>query len=99
MRQLGVATLVGVIVGTVAVQLHATEVSGGEETASGWALGWHVLLVAGIVPENVTPCSQGVPCSETYFRLLGIITIPQLAWLAFFFIIALLVAAHIKARK
>ncbi len=46
MRQLGVATLVGVIVGTVAVQLHATEVSGGEETASGWALGWHVLLVA-----------------------------------------------------
>jgi disulfide bond formation protein DsbB len=67
---------------------------------TGWLIAtWHVLLVAGIVPEDVTPCSQGVPCSETYFRLLGVVTIPQLAWLAFFFIIALLVAAHIKARK
>lgn len=68
--------------------------------AIGWLLAsWHVLLAAGVIPEDVAPCSQGVPCSETYFRLLGIVTIPQLAWLAFSFIIALLVAAHLKARK
>lgn len=68
--------------------------------AIGWLIAsWHVLLIAGIVPEDVVPCSQGVPCSETYFRLLGVITIPQLAWLAFSLIIALLVAAHLKARK
>jgi len=24
----------------------------------------HVLLVAGVVPESVTPCSRGVPCSR-----------------------------------
>lgn len=68
--------------------------------AIGWLLAsWHVLLAAGIIPEDVAPCSQGVPCSETYFRLFGLVTIPQLAWLAFSLIIALLVAAHIKARK
>lgn len=68
--------------------------------AIGWLLAsWHVLLAAGVIPEDIAPCSQGVPCSETYFRLLGVVTIPQLAWLAFSFIIALLVAAHLKARK
>jgi disulfide bond formation protein DsbB len=26
---------------------------------------FHLLLVAGFIPESVTPCSRGVPCSET----------------------------------
>jgi disulfide bond formation protein DsbB len=63
----------------------------------GFAL-FHVLLVAGFIPEDVQPCTQGVPCSETYFEL-GFVTIPLLALAAFSTIIALLVAAHLQGRK
>ena len=66
----------------------------------GWAIAlFHVLLVAGVVPERVQPCAQGVPCSETYVKLFGFVTIPLLALVAFSTIIALLVAAHVKARS
>jgi disulfide bond formation protein DsbB len=68
--------------------------------AIGWLIAsWHVLLVEGVIPADAAPCSQGVPCSETYVRWLGFVTIPLMAWLAFSFIIALLVAAHLKAPK
>ncbi len=68
--------------------------------AAGWLIAsWHVLLVAGVVPETATPCTQGVPCSETYIRWFGFVTIPLLAWLAFSLIIALLAAAHFKASR
>jgi disulfide bond formation protein DsbB len=66
---------------------------------AGWLLAsWHVLLVEGVIPEDATPCSQGIPCSQTYARWLGFVTIPLLAWIAFSFIIALLVSAHFKGR-
>lgn len=66
----------------------------------GWGFAlFHVLLVAGYIPENVQPCTQGVPCSETYFELFGFVTIPLLALVAFSIIIALLVAAHFQAGK
>ena len=67
---------------------------------AGWGFAlFHVLLVAGYIPENVQPCVQGVPCSETYFELFGFVTIPLLALVAFSTIIALLAAAHLQARK
>ncbi|MGZ8230085.1 MAG: disulfide bond formation protein B [Burkholderiales bacterium] len=67
---------------------------------AGWGFAlFHVLLVAGYIPENVQPCTQGVPCSETYFELFGFVTIPLLALVAFSTIIALLAAAHFQARK
>ena len=67
---------------------------------AGWGFAlFHVLLVAGYIPENVQPCAQGVPCSETYFELFGFVTIPLLALVAFSTIIALLAAAHLQARK
>jgi disulfide bond formation protein DsbB len=66
----------------------------------GWGIAlFHVLLVAGYVPENVQPCTRGVPCSETYFELFGFVTIPLLALVAFSTIIALLAAAHVQAGK
>jgi disulfide bond formation protein DsbB len=58
-----------------------------------------VLLVAGYIPEDVQPCTQGVPCSQTYFELFGFVTIPLLALVAFSTIIALLATAHILAKK
>ncbi|MDZ4255335.1 MAG: disulfide bond formation protein B [Sulfuritalea sp.] len=60
---------------------------------------FHLLLVAGLIPESIKPCTQGVPCSETVIEWFGFLTIPLLSALAFSTIIALLVAAHLRSRK
>ena len=62
-------------------------------------LGWfialfQVLLVAGIIPENVQPCVQGIPCSETHITLLGFLNIPVLSLLTFSVIGILLFFTH-----
>jgi len=67
-------------------------------------LGWpfavfHVLLVAGVIPEEIRPCTQGVPCSEKVIEWFGFVTIPLLAVVAFSAIIALLVLALIRSPK
>lgn len=66
----------------------------------GWTIAlFHVLLVHGYIPESVQPCSQGVPCSQTFVQYFGFVTIPLLALAAFSFLIALLAAAHYKSKK
>jgi disulfide bond formation protein DsbB len=62
-------------------------------------LGWfialfQVLLVAGIIPEDVQPCVQGIPCSETHITLLGFLNIPILSLLTFSVIGILLFFTH-----
>jgi disulfide bond formation protein DsbB len=61
----------------------------------GWFIAlFHVLLVAGVIPENVQPCVQGIPCSETHISLLGFLNIPLLSLLTFTVIAILLFYAH-----
>lgn len=60
---------------------------------------FHLLLVAGVIPESIKPCTQGVPCSETVIEWFGFLTIPLLSAVAFGTIIALLVAAHLRSCK
>ena len=60
---------------------------------------FHLLLVAGLIPESIKPCTQGVPCSQTVIVWFGFVTIPLLSALAFSSIIALLVAAHLRSSK
>jgi len=60
---------------------------------------FHLLLVAGLIPESIKPCTQGVPCSETVIVWFGFLTIPLLSAVAFGTIIALLVAAHLRSCK
>ena len=60
---------------------------------------FHLLLVGGIVPESVTPCTQGVPCSETQIEWFGFVTIPLLSVVAFAAVSALLIAAHFRTSK
>lgn len=60
---------------------------------------FHQLLVAGVIPESIKPCSQGVPCSVTVVTWFGFLTIPLLSVLAFFAIVALLVAAHFRRTR
>ncbi len=51
---------------------------------------YHNLLHWGIVPETMSPCVQGVPCSTVYLNWLGFITIPFLSLVSFSMIITLL---------
>ena len=50
----------------------------------GWLVAlFHVLVVAGLIPESAQPCVQGVPCSEVQFSILGFINIPMMALFTF----------------
>ena len=60
---------------------------------------FHLLLVGGVIPESIQPCTQGVPCSETVIEWFGFVTIPLLSVLAFLTILALLIAAHFRSSK
>jgi disulfide bond formation protein DsbB len=58
----------------------------------GWlTAAYHNLLYAGIIPESIQPCSQGVSCTEEYIKLFGFLSIPVLSLLSFSTIIALLI--------
>jgi disulfide bond formation protein DsbB len=60
---------------------------------------FHQLLVAGVIPESIKPCTQGVPCSVTVATWFGFVTIPLLSVLAFFTVVALLLAAHFRRTR
>ncbi len=60
---------------------------------------FHLLLIAGVIPESIKPCTQGVPCSETVIEWFGFVTIPLLSVLAFLTILALLITAHFRSSK
>lgn len=67
-------------------------------------LGWlfavfHLLLVAGVIPESIKPCTRGVPCSTTVIEWFGFVTVPLLSVVAFSIIIALLIIAHFRSSK
>jgi len=67
---------------------------------AGWAISvFQVLLVAGVIPESIRPCTRGVPCSEVQIEWLGFVNIPLLSFLAFSTMAALLVAAHFRSRR
>jgi disulfide bond formation protein DsbB len=60
---------------------------------------YHTLLYAGIIPENIQPCSQGVSCTEKYFELFGFISIPMLSFFAFATLVALLITLKRRTSK
>lgn len=63
--------------------------------ACGWLIGlFQLLVIAGLIPENMQPCIQGIPCSDTHVALFGLLNIPMLSFLTFNFIGALLYFAH-----
>lgn len=60
---------------------------------------FHLLLTAGVIPESMTPCRQGIPCATVQIEWFGFVTIPLLSALAFLAINALLVASYFKTPK
>lgn len=66
----------------------------------GWLISfYHNLVYAGIVPENVQPCSKGVSCTEEYINLFGFFTIPLLSLLSFSLIVVLLIVLQRRNVK
>jgi len=66
----------------------------------GWLFAvFHMLLVAGVIPEKLEPCMQGVPCSERVIDWFGFVTIPLLSVAAFSTIVALLTLTHFRGSK
>lgn len=67
---------------------------------AGWLVALvHVLLTKGYIPESITPCTQGIPCSRIEVEWFGFITIPLLSLLSFSAIGLALGAFHYKARQ
>ena len=52
---------------------------------------FHLLLVAGYIPETIKPCTQGIPCTEVQVVWFGFVTIPLLSAVSFLLISALLI--------
>ncbi|MBD1401602.1 disulfide bond formation protein B [Pelovirga terrestris] len=67
--------------------------------AGGLTALYHTLLYAGIIPENIQPCSQGVSCTEQYFELFGFISIPMLSFFAFSTLVFLLIILKRRTSK
>ena len=67
--------------------------------AGGLTALYHTLLYAGIIPENIQPCSQGVSCTEKYIELFGFISIPMLSFFAFSALVALLLFLKRRTSK
>ncbi len=44
---------------------------------------YHNLLYYGIIPEAITPCTEGVSCNAVQLELLGFITIPLMGLASF----------------
>lgn len=67
---------------------------------AGWGLAvFHLLLVAGWIPESIQPCRQGVPCSDVQVVWLGVVTIPLLSVVAFSLIAGLLLVVHFRGSR
>lgn len=57
---------------------------------------YHNLIYYGIIPENLSPCREGVSCADVHIEWLGFITIPMLSLTAF---ILILVSTLIGNKK
>lgn len=51
---------------------------------------YHNLLYYGIIPEDIVPCTEGIPCTARQMELLGFITIPLMGLAAFVSLMAIL---------
>lgn len=52
---------------------------------------YHNLLMFKIIPEKLSPCMAGIPCSVDYINWLGFITIPLLSFFSYTIIFILLI--------
>lgn len=66
----------------------------------GWLIAsYHMLLHIGIIPESMSPCSQGVSCTTAHLDLFGFVSIPLLSLSAFSAVLALLLVLRKRLSK
>jgi len=58
----------------------------------------HNLLVWGIIPEAIAPCTSGVPCNIQQLNLFGFITIPFMSMISFAIITGFMIL-YAKTQK
>ena len=58
---------------------------------------YHNLLHYGVIPEEASPCREGVSCATVYIELFGFLTIPLMSLIAFSLITLILLL--IKKRQ
>lgn len=59
---------------------------------------YHSFVFYGWIPENLQPCSQGVPCSDASMELFGFLPIPLLSLASFLIILMLLLKVRSLSR-
>jgi len=60
---------------------------------------YHNLIYYGVIPESLTPCTQGVSCSERQIEWFGLITIPLMGLASFLSLSILLLAYRSKDEE
>lgn len=50
---------------------------------------YHNLLYYGIIPDSITPCSQGVSCTSKQVEIFGFLTIPLMSLISFMLLTSL----------
>jgi disulfide bond formation protein DsbB len=69
-------------------------------TVTGFAISvYHNLLYYGLIPESITPCTEGISCTSRQIEWLGFITIPLMALTAFTLILILLLKYRPHAEE
>lgn len=69
-------------------------------TAAGLGIAlYHNLVYYGVVPETLTPCTQGVSCSDRQIDWLGFVSIPLMSLAAFLAILVFLLAHRGRLRS
>lgn len=59
---------------------------------------YHNLLYYGVIPDSLTPCTQGISCTSEQVEILGFLTIPLMSWLSFM-ALAVLGIMFLRAKK
>lgn len=60
---------------------------------------YHNLLYFGVIPESITPCTEGTPCNARQLELFGFLTIPLMALGGFVVTTGLLLAVQMRNKK
>ena len=95
MYPLVVLTTVGLVRRDAAVGAYAWPL-----VAIGLAISiYHNLLYYHLIPESITPCAEGVSCTERQVEWLGFITIPLLALMSFALAAGCLMWLASRARR
>lgn len=60
---------------------------------------YHNFLYYGFIPEAISPCTIGVPCTQKQLEIFGFITIPFLSFIAFAIITICLTLVYKNNKK